>query len=323
MRSQGRAALTIMTVALAITGVAGCGAATHQHTRSSPATVSARTGAARHALSSTIVAYALARPDLHEQHLTARPLQENRQRTRPTITATTLPHRSSHSRGANHRTPVAPPTGTDAHASKAPLARHHIAARALKPSVSSSKDRLVEQTITLPQRSRAKRRSGSASTSAKRIHRTSNRATHAGQGSSAATEHGKSSNQPNERARGAAVELTSVNPCTYVRRAQVASALRVGSVSAREAPLGPTCVFTAGDRTKGATLSIQVGTLPSERRRMRRLIRTRVGGHPAYCGTLGQPLLLVKLSRYYVLSVAAPCDAARAVARAALHRIKA
>jgi hypothetical protein len=322
MRGQGRAALTIITVALATTGLASCGAAAHKPTQSPPATTGARTSVAAQPPTSTIVAYALARPHLHAHHLAAGPLQENRHR-KGAVTATTLPHRSPHSGAANHKTPATPPSAAADHPSKTALTKHHIAARALKPSKSSSEPRLVEQTITLPQRSRSKRRRGSASTPAKQTHRKSHPATDDGQGGSAVTERGKSSNQPNEGARGKAVDLTSVNPCAYVKRAQVATALRVGSVSAREAPLGPTCVFTARGRTKTATLSVQVGTLPSELRRMRRATSTRVGGHPAYCGTLGQPLLLVKLSRYYVLNVAAPCDAARAVARAALHRIRA
>jgi hypothetical protein len=138
-----------------------------------------------------------------------------------------------------------------------------------------------------------------------------------------ATEHGRLSDNPNEAGRGSVRALGSVDPCRYLSSRQAASALGVASVSAREAPLGPTCVFTPRSTRTKVTLSVQVIQLKRELQRMRHESSTRVAGHLAYCGTLGQALLLMPLSRYYVLEITAGCRAAKAMARAALPRLRA
>ena len=127
--------------------------------------------------------------------------------------------------------------------------------------------------------------------------------------------------QPNEAARGNAATLSTTNPCAYVSNAKAAAALRVAVVRSTEAPLGPTCVFKVKRRT-GASMSVEVAAMATELRQMKQVSRSRITGHRAYCGKLGHSLLLVPLADHYVLDVTAACPAARAIARAALHRIK-
>ncbi len=116
---------------------------------------------------------------------------------------------------------------------------------------------------------------------------------------------------------------TPTNPCTYVTTAQAEAIMRSRSVSAREAPLGPTCIFTAKGQKGEVTLAVEVIKVSTEVHAMKHVAKSKIAGHTAYCGTLGSSLLLVPLSGgRTALVVTAPCPVARSFAAAALPRVK-
>jgi hypothetical protein len=126
--------------------------------------------------------------------------------------------------------------------------------------------------------------------------------------------------QPNEGIRSAGLAKPG-NPCTYVTASEAASILHVGSVTKKEAPLGPTCVMSAPALKRTPTLAVETLDVGREVSHMKAETTTRVDGHKAYCGTLGTAILLVPVTKYSVLDINAPCAEAKALAAAALPRI--
>jgi hypothetical protein len=112
------------------------------------------------------------------------------------------------------------------------------------------------------------------------------------------------------------------DPCSYVSAVQAASILHVASVTAKEAPLGPTCIFKPKRGKTEVTLAVEVLKISSDVHAMKHVSKLNISGHAAYCGTLGGTLLLVALTHANVLVVSAPCTEARAFATTALRRIK-
>jgi hypothetical protein len=116
---------------------------------------------------------------------------------------------------------------------------------------------------------------------------------------------------------------SSPNPCTYVSARQAASILHVRSVTTREAPLGPTCIFTPKGGKTEVTLAVEAFKIATDVHEMKHVTALKISGHMAYCGKLGGSLLLVALTKTRVLVVGAPCVEARAFAATALRRIRA
>ena len=70
-------------------------------------------------------------------------------------------------------------------------------------------------------------------------------------------------------------------------------------------------------------MAVEGSGVASQVHQMRKVQRLTIGGHQAYCGTLGRPMLYLTLSSGKVLNVTAPCAVAQALAAKALPRITA
>jgi hypothetical protein len=116
--------------------------------------------------------------------------------------------------------------------------------------------------------------------------------------------------------------ITAPNPCRLLS-SNAAGAILGGPVTETEAPLGPTCILQARGQKRILTLSVETLTIRTQVREMKGLQRSTVDGHQAYCGRLGQSLLLVTLRGNKALDVNAPCGIAVAIAGAALPHVKA
>ena len=111
-------------------------------------------------------------------------------------------------------------------------------------------------------------------------------------------------------------------PCNLVTRAQ-ARAILGGPVQAPlEAPQGPTCIYRSESGKSFITLAVQTVDFDRLRKQIRRPQTVDVANRAAYCGTYGQPMLYVALTRKRVLSVAAPCSVARQFALRAVARLE-
>jgi hypothetical protein len=122
----------------------------------------------------------------------------------------------------------------------------------------------------------------------------------------------------------AAVQTTAqaeAHPCGLLTAAEARSILGSAVRPARQAPLGPTCIFASTAGSVLATLSIQTGSIAQVQSRVRNLARATAAGHTTYCGTFGQPTLWVALNATRMLVVAAPCPTAEALATKVLPRI--
>ncbi|MGA2013182.1 MAG: hypothetical protein ABSH51_21960 [Solirubrobacteraceae bacterium] len=111
-----------------------------------------------------------------------------------------------------------------------------------------------------------------------------------------------------------------LNPCSLVTNAQAQSIAGAPLRSSREAPLGPTCVFTFTGRPS-VTMTIEFLDFASTVKAMRDATRVAIGGFHAECGTLGTQMLDISLSERRVLNVTAPCPVARGFAVRALTRL--
>jgi hypothetical protein len=111
-------------------------------------------------------------------------------------------------------------------------------------------------------------------------------------------------------------------PCNLVSRAQ-ATAILGGPVQAPfEAPQGPTCIYRSKSGKTFITLAVQSMSIDRVKKQMSKPQAVNVGEHAGYCGTYGQPMLYVSLSRKRVLSLAAPCDVAKQFAARAVARLE-
>jgi hypothetical protein len=153
---------------------------------------------------------------------------------------------------------------------------------------------------------------GSAGTGA------TNRAT----GARSATRAARTTSQRSEVNGMTLASIAASNPCSYVRTSDAAAILRAPSVKETEAPLGPTCIITAAGQPHAATLAVEVLPAAQALRAMKHVSRTSIAGHSAYCGTIGDSILLVPIAGAITLDVSAPCPQARALAALALSRIK-
>jgi hypothetical protein len=110
-------------------------------------------------------------------------------------------------------------------------------------------------------------------------------------------------------------------PCNLVTRAQ-ASAIIGGPVMAPvEAPQGPTCIYRSAQKKAFVTLAVQKLDVGRLRKQMHRPHAVGISDHTAFCGTYGQQVLYVSLSRGRVLSVGAPCPLAKGFAVRAVARL--
>ncbi len=150
-----------------------------------------------------------------------------------------------------------------------------------------------------------------------------------GQADTAQTGKAVIAGQPVQRARSRGgdeplpIAPRGPNPCMLVSRTQAQAILGAPIQSVTEAPLGPTCIFKLQGQEQTVTLAVERMNIASQVHVMKKVQRSTVGGHAAYCGTLGRPMLYLSLSRGRVLNVTAPCGIAQALAAKALPRITA
>jgi hypothetical protein len=107
-------------------------------------------------------------------------------------------------------------------------------------------------------------------------------------------------------------------PCNLVTRAQAQAILGATVEAPVEAPQGPTCIFRSPSANTFITLAVQSSDLDSLKGQVRRRQEVTVSDRKAYCGTTGQPMLYVELSRRRILTVGAPCSLARQFAARAV-----
>jgi hypothetical protein len=112
------------------------------------------------------------------------------------------------------------------------------------------------------------------------------------------------------------------NPCTLVSKTQAQSIVGAALRSAKEAPLGPTCIFTFAGRRASITLAVESLNYAKTVGPMKRVTKLTIGGRPAECGTLGTQMLFVSLSGgKKVMNVTASCRIAEAFASDAVPRV--
>ncbi len=114
------------------------------------------------------------------------------------------------------------------------------------------------------------------------------------------------------------------NPCGFVSRSEIAAIFHAKVRSETDAPLGPTCIIELKGDPHNVTITVEVINVSRETAQMKsRPKEIKIRGHASYCGVLGTPLLLVKLSGGRALVISAPCAAAEALAAKALPHVKA
>lgn len=309
IHNRGTLAAVILATTMTAAGLYGCGSRERlqdDHLRSGTASRSSLT---RHAAGAMISAHAVA-PRIHAHVVT------------PQHPAARRPHPLTLPRPGTER--HAAPAGSVSKPHPAPAHTRHTPtlAQALTPAQTTPAHRYAARGLSAPKGRPRSQPAGAIPPAPTHVRPTSQARGPATTSTPAPTEHGQLSHGPNEAGNGTLSGIDSSNPCRYLTTVEAASALGAPSARAHEAPLGPTCVFTPKGQATASTLSVQAITLSRELQRMRDVSTTSVAGRRAYCGTLGQSLMLVPLSNYYVLEIAARCAAAKAMARAAIPRIE-
>jgi hypothetical protein len=113
---------------------------------------------------------------------------------------------------------------------------------------------------------------------------------------------------------------TRFTPCNLVTRAEAKAILNTPVQALLEAPQGPTCIYRSKTDKTFITVAVQPLGLDRIKKQMRRPQPVAVSNRDAYCGSQGQPVLNVSLSRNRVLSISAPCAVAKRFAARAVPR---
>jgi hypothetical protein len=112
-------------------------------------------------------------------------------------------------------------------------------------------------------------------------------------------------------------------PCNLVTAAQARAIVGAPMLAPLEAAQGPTCVYRTKDGKSFVTLAVQSFDFNKLKPHVRLRQRVEVSKRTAYCGTYGQPMLYVPLSRGRVLTVAAHCAVAERFAAHAVRQLSA
>jgi hypothetical protein len=112
-------------------------------------------------------------------------------------------------------------------------------------------------------------------------------------------------------------------PCNLVTAAQAGVILGAPIRAPVEAPQGPTCIYRTHQGDGFVTVAVQATPFNRLKRNMRVVRRVQVSRRVAYCGTYGQSMLYVPLSKGRVLSIAAPCGVAQEFAARAMRQLAA
>jgi hypothetical protein len=111
------------------------------------------------------------------------------------------------------------------------------------------------------------------------------------------------------------------NPCALVPKAEAQTILGGPISTPVEAPLGPTCIYTATGPKRTVTVSVEGVDFKKIKPHIHMRARFAVGGRPAYCGIYGQSATFVPLAGGGVLNVTAPCAIGRRFAEQAMARL--
>jgi hypothetical protein len=110
-------------------------------------------------------------------------------------------------------------------------------------------------------------------------------------------------------------------PCNLVTQAQARAIVGEPILEPLEATQGPTCVYRSRSGKSFVTVAVQSLAFEKLQPRIRHRHRVTVSDRTAYCGSFGQPMLYVPLSRGRVLSIAAPCAVAKRFAATAVRQL--
>jgi len=111
------------------------------------------------------------------------------------------------------------------------------------------------------------------------------------------------------------------SPCSLVSQPRARAILGAPVEQPVEAPQGPTCIYRTVDGEHFVTIAIQALDFRGQKRLMDDAQDLDVSSRSAYCGTIGQPMLNVRLPGSRVLTVGAPCEVAKDFAAIAVQRL--
>jgi hypothetical protein len=110
-------------------------------------------------------------------------------------------------------------------------------------------------------------------------------------------------------------------PCNLVTSAQARAIFGVSIRQPLEAPQGPTCIYQTRKGDGFVTVAVQAVDFASVKRQMAQRRQIEISDRTAYCGTHGQPMLVLPLAGDRVLSIAGRCSLARQFAAKAVPRL--
>jgi len=108
-----------------------------------------------------------------------------------------------------------------------------------------------------------------------------------------------------------------------VTKAQAGAILGAAMREPFEAPQGPTCIYRTRSGKGFVSVAVQATDIRKLAPRLRLRQRVAVSSRVGYCGTYGQPMLYLPLSRGRVLSVSGHCAVAKRFALKAVRRLPA
>ena len=128
-------------------------------------------------------------------------------------------------------------------------------------------------------------------------------------------------NEPNDEVNASGAKTQ--HPCMLVSRSDAEAIVGKQVGTPVEAPQGPTCIYRPQGATSFITLAVESKNFSKvePQSQLRDRISITVGGHAAYCGSTGNPMLIVPLSGGKFMAVAAPCPLAAAFAAKALSHL--
>jgi predicted small secreted protein len=127
--------------------------------------------------------------------------------------------------------------------------------------------------------------------------------------------------EPNDEVNASGAKTQK--PCALVRRSEAEAIIGKPIAESSEAPQGPTCIYRPRGAKSFITLAVESRNFSKlePQSQLRNRMSVTVGGHPAYCGGAGGPMLIVPLSGGKFIAVAAPCPIAASFAAKALRRL--
>jgi hypothetical protein len=112
-------------------------------------------------------------------------------------------------------------------------------------------------------------------------------------------------------------------PCNLVTAVEARAIIGAPLQRPIEAPQGPTCIYRSRDGKSFVSVAVQALDFDKLKPRLHASHRIDVSNRTGYCGTYGQPMLYVPLSRGRVLSVGAHCTIAKQFATKAVRQLSA